>query len=71
MDVCYFKVINTKKTQRVYNRAWRHHRENDCLEYKSLQKEVDHKLKLQHKSYVTNLISASNNKKPLWHYLKT
>ncbi|XP_065886047.1 uncharacterized protein [Dysidea avara] len=60
-----------RKKQRVYNRARHHHRENDWLEYKSLQKEVDHKLKHQHKSYVTNLISASNNKKPLWHYLKT
>jgi len=34
-----------------------------------LQKEVDHKLKHQHKSYITNLISAPNNRKPLWHYL--
>ena len=36
-----------------------------------LQKEVDQKLKHQHKSYISNLISASNNKKSLWHYLKT
>ena len=60
-----------RKKQRVYNRARRFHRENDWSEYKLLQKEVDQKLKHQHKSYISNLISASNNKKSLWHYLKT
>ena len=52
-----------RKKQRVYNRARRFHRENDWSEYKLLQKEVDQKLKHQHKSYISNLISASNNKK--------
>ena len=60
-----------RKKQKVYNRARCYHRDTDWLEYKSLQKEVNHKLKYQHKSYVTNLISSSNNKKSLWHYLKT
>lgn len=60
-----------RKKQRVYNQARCYHRDTDWLEYKSLQKEVNHELKYQHKSYVTNLISSSNNKKSLWHYLKT
>ena len=60
-----------RKKQRVHNRARRFHRENDWSEYKLLQKEVDEKLKHQHKSYISNLISASNNKKSLWYYLKT
>ena len=59
-----------RKKQRVYNRARRYHRDTDWSEYKSLQKEVNFKLKHQHKSYVTNLISSTNNKKSLWHYLK-
>ena len=59
-----------REKQRAYNQARHYHRDTDWLEYKSLQKEVIHKLKYQHKSYVTNLISSSNNKKSLWHYLK-
>ena len=54
-----------RKKQRVYNHARHFHRKNDWSEYKSLQKEVDQKLKYQHKSYISNLISASNNKKSL------
>ena len=60
-----------RKKQRVYNRARCHHRNANWSEYKSLQKEVNRKLKHQHKSYVMNLISTSSNKKSLWHYLKT
>jgi len=60
-----------RKKQRVYNRAQYFHHENDWSEHKLLQKEVDYKLKQQHKSYISNMISESNNKKPLWYYLKT
>jgi len=59
------------KKQRVYNRARCLHCDTDWSEYKLLKKEVDHKLKQQHKTYISNMISTSNNKKSLWHYLKT
>ena len=37
-----------------------------------ITKKVDNKLKYQHKSYLSNLISAPNsNKKLLWHYIKS
>ena len=38
------------KKQRVYNRARRYSHESDWLEYKSLMKDIDHKLKYQHKT---------------------
>ena len=61
-----------RKKQRVYRRAKRYCRDSDWNEYKSLQKEIDHKLKYQHKSYLTNLTSSpDSNKKSLWHYIKS
>jgi len=61
-----------RKKQRVYRRAKQYRRDSDWIEYKSLQKEVDHKLKYQHKSYLKNLTSLpSNNKKALWRYIKS
>ena len=60
-----------RKKQRLYNRARRYHRDTDWSEYKLMQKEVNFKLKHQHKTYVTNLVSSSHNRKSLWHYLKT
>jgi len=59
-----------QKKQRVYNHAWHFHRENDWSEYKLLEKKVDHKLKQQHKSYISNMISESSNKKSFWYYWK-
>jgi len=59
-----------RKKQRVYNRARCYHRDTDWAEYKSLQKEINLKLKSHHKSYILNLVSTSNNNKSLWHYLK-
>ena len=55
----------------MYNRAKLYHREEDWTEYKSLQKQINHMLKLQHKSYIANIISSSNDKKPFWRYIKT
>jgi len=58
------------KKQRVYNCARHYSHENDWLEYKSLKKEIDHKLKYQHKTYLAGMISFPDNKKPLWRYIK-
>ena len=60
-----------RKKQGVYNRARHYSRESDWLEYKSLQKNIDRKLKYQHKTYLTDMISSPDNKKPLWRYIKT
>jgi len=43
-----------RKKQRVYRKAKQYRRDEDWCEYKNLQKEVDHNLKFQHKSYLTN-----------------
>ena len=59
-----------RKKQRVYNRPRRYSHESDWLEYKSLKKDIDHKLKYQHKIYLTDLISSPDNKKPLWQLLR-
>ena len=59
-----------RKKQRVYNHARRYSRESDWLEYKSLKKDINHKLKYQHKTYLTDIISSPDNKKPLWRYIK-
>ena len=63
-------VALIRKKQRVYNRARCYSRESDWLEYKSLKKDIDHKLKYQHKTYLTDMISSPDNKKPLWRYIK-
>ena len=60
-----------RKKQRVYNRMKSYHRENDQTEYKMLQKQVSQVLKSQHKSYITNIMSSTNDKKPFWQYIKT
>ena len=60
-----------RKRQQVYNRAKLYHREEDWTEYKFLQKQIDYMLKLQHKSYIANIISSSNDKKPFWRYIKS
>jgi len=60
-----------RKKERVYRIAKQYCQDSDWIEYTSLQKEVGHKLKYQHKSYLTNLTSLpSNNKKALWRYIK-
>lgn len=59
-----------RKKQRVYNCARCYFCENDWLEYKSLKKEIDHKLKYQHKTYLIDIISSPENKKSLWQYIK-
>ena len=60
-----------RKKQHVYNRMKTYHRENDRTEYKTLQKKVSKMLKSQHKSYITNIMSSTNDKKPFWQYIKT
>ena len=54
----------------MYNHARHYSRESDWLEYKLLQKDIDRKLKYQHKTYLTDMISSPDNKKPLWRYIK-
>ena len=36
-----------------------------------LQKQVSQMLKSQHISYITNIMSSTNDKKPFWQYIKT
>ena len=55
----------------MYNRAKFYHREKDWTEHKVLQKQVSEMLKFQHRSYITNIISSANDKKPFWQYIKT
>ena len=59
-----------RKKQRVYNQMKTYHQENDWTEYKMLQKQVSQMLKSQHKSYITNIMSSTNDKKPFWQYIK-
>ena len=60
-----------RKKQHVYNRMKTYHQENDRTECKMLQKRVSQMLKSQHKSYITNIMSSTNDKKPFWQYIKT
>ena len=60
-----------RKKQRVYNRARRYQRECDWKEYKILRYKIRNQLRDLHKNHLTKVISSENNKKPLWHYIKS
>ena len=60
-----------RKKQRVYNRARRYQRECDWKEYKILRYKIRNQLRDLHKNNLTKVVSSENNKKPLWHYIKS
>ena len=60
-----------RKKQTVYNRARRYQRECDWKEYKILRYKIRNQLRDLHKNHLTKVISSVNNKKPLWHYIKS
>ena len=70
MADCNSKALNSEK-QRVYNRARRYQRECDWKEYKILRYKIRNQLRDLHKNHLTKVISSENNKKPLWHYIKS
>ena len=70
LDDCVIKAANMKK-QRVYiYKARLSCCQSDSSHYKALKKAVKHMLKSHHKTYLMDMISYPNNKKPLWHYIK-
>ena len=67
MDVCVIEVANTKNKGCI-NKARLSCCEADWSHFKALKKEVIHMLKSHHKTYLMDMISSPNKKKPLWHY---
>jgi len=60
-----------QRKQRIYNRARRFQRNLDWQEYRTIRSQVKNLTRHQHKTYLSNILSNSNNRKPFWRYLKS